>query len=264
MKNQYERDRTKAEALKLENERKGSSDERNLGGAQRNSSVDDSTSLNTPEATRPDSRDPEKAEQAPASTDSPQQETNDGVQNGQPTEGMERINTLKPSQTAGTALGTVFTGIEVRQMTREMSHKLERKHTKTKHGKPQAAAPPRDKVFVVNYESESDPMDPHNWSLARKILATAVVSAIAFIVGFASSIDSGAVPQAAETFGVSQVTESLATGIFLIGFGVGALFAGPISETIGRNPVYIITLVSRYPVAFRDLIGLSGKTGSSP
>ena len=30
--------------------------------------------------------------------------------------------------------------------------------------------------------------------------------------------------------------------MFLIGFGVGALFAGPISETVGRNPVYIGTL----------------------
>lgn len=39
-----------------------------------------------------------------------------------------------------------------------------------------------------------------------------------------------------------EVTESLATGIFLIGFGVGALFAGPVSETVGRNPVYIVTL----------------------
>jgi len=38
------------------------------------------------------------------------------------------------------------------------------------------------------------------------------------------------------------VAESLATGLFLIGFGAGALFAGPISETVGRNPVYITTL----------------------
>jgi MFS family permease len=29
----------------------------------------------------------------------------------------------------------------------------------------------------------------------------------------------------------------MATGLFLIGFGVGALFAGPFSETLGRNPV---------------------------
>lgn len=41
------------------------------------------------------------------------------------------------------------------------------------------------------------------------------------MVGFASSVDSAALPQAAKEFGVSEVTESLATGLFLIGFGCG-------------------------------------------
>ena len=68
------------------------------------------------------------------------------------------------------------------------------------------------------------------------------IAGIGWIVGFASSVDSAALTQASADFGVSEVTESLATGLFLIGFGAGALFAGPISETIGRNPVYIITL----------------------
>ena len=31
-------------------------------------------------------------------------------------------------------------------------------------------------------------------------------------------------------------------GLFLVGFGCGAVFAGPVSETVGRNPVYIGTL----------------------
>lgn len=30
--------------------------------------------------------------------------------------------------------------------------------------------------------------------------------------------------------------------LYLIGFGAGALFAGPFSETLGRNPIYIVTL----------------------
>ena len=76
-----------------------------------------------------------------------------------------------------------------------------------------------------------------------KLIACRVnIGFIGWIVGFASSIDSAVLTQAAAEFGVSEVAESLATGIFLIGFGVGALFAGPFSETIGRNPVYIVTL----------------------
>ena len=74
------------------------------------------------------------------------------------------------------------------------------------------------------------------------IYCSANIAAIGWIVGFASSVDSAALEQATKDFGVSEVTESLATGLFLIGFGVGALFAGPISETVGRNPVYIATL----------------------
>ena len=73
---------------------------------------------------------------------------------------------------------------------------------------------------------------------------------------------------------MSEVTESLATGLFLIGFGCGALIAGPVSETVGRNPVYITTL-SLYMVfvmasglapnigaqlAFRFLAGIFGAT----
>jgi multidrug resistance protein len=100
------------------------------------------------------------------------------------------------------------------------------------------------------------------------------IASIGWVVGFASSIDSAALKQAAEEFGVSEVAESLATGLFLIGFGSGALFAGPISETVGRNPVYIITL-SIYMVfimasglapnigaqlAFRFLAGFFGST----
>lgn len=72
---------------------------------------------------------------------------------------------------------------------------------------------------------------------------TFTIAGIALVVGFASSIDSAALVPAAEEFGVSQVVESMATGLFLIGFGFGALFSGPFSETVGRNPVYIVTMI---------------------
>lgn len=125
-------------------------------------------------------------------------------------------------QTMGTALGNVLSGIDVRRRT-------------TKDGGD-------GNVFVVGYEDENDPNDPHNWSTWVRIRCTLTIAGIGIVVGFASAVDASAIPQASKDFGVSEVTESLATGLFLIGFGVGALFAGPISETIGRNPVYIATL----------------------
>lgn len=90
----------------------------------------------------------------------------------------------------------------------------------------------------------------------------------------ASAIDSAALPHAAAEFGVSEVVESLATGLYLIGFGVGALVAGPFSETLGRNPIYVTTLLLYMifimasglapnigaQLAFRFLAGFFGST----
>jgi MFS family permease len=62
-------------------------------------------------------------------------------------------------------------------------------------------------------------------------------------MGAASSLDSAVIPQAAHDLGVSEVTESFgAIGSFLLGFGPGALVAGPFSEVLGRNQIYLPAL----------------------
>ncbi|KAK1242787.1 hypothetical protein MKX08_005599 [Trichoderma sp. CBMAI-0020] len=97
-------------------------------------------------------------------------------------------------------------------------------------------------VFVVSFEGPNDPLNPRNWSLTKRVFCTFNVGMIALVVGMAASIDSAVIARAAKDFGVSQVAEALATGLFLVGFGFGALIAGPMSETVGRNPVYFGSL----------------------
>ncbi|KAL5341623.1 major facilitator superfamily domain-containing protein [Aspergillus crustosus] len=97
-------------------------------------------------------------------------------------------------------------------------------------------------VFVVGWDHKNDPENPHNYSMARRISATLIVSALSFIVGAASSIESAVLPQNSEAFGVSEVVASLATGIYLLGFATGSLVSGPLSEILGRNAVYIGSL----------------------
>lgn len=90
----------------------------------------------------------------------------------------------------------------------------------------------------------NDPLMPRNWSRVRRIKATLLTDLVAFVVTASSSIDSAVVLPAAADFGVSEVTETLAgTGIYLVGFGSGALLASPLSELVGRYPVYMGTLV---------------------
>lgn len=93
-------------------------------------------------------------------------------------------------------------------------------------------------VYMVDWTDDDDPLNPLNYTLGMRIAATMNVTALAFIVGAASSIQSGVLPQNAAAFGVSHVVASLATGIYLLGFGTGSLVSGPLSEILGRNAVY--------------------------
>jgi hypothetical protein len=124
----------------------------------------------------------------------------------------------------GTRLGNAMTGVDVRsRTTNEGGHE-------------------KGKVFIVGFAGPDDPMNPHNWSKTRRMIITIIVAFIGLIVGFASSVDSAVLQQARQELHVGEVAESLATGLYLVGFGVGAFFAAPISETVGRNPVYIVTM----------------------
>ncbi|KAF2119478.1 major facilitator superfamily domain-containing protein [Lophiotrema nucula] len=166
----------------------------------------------------------EGEDQAPGPSDEARELRHD-LKNGSPApedEYLTKITTQTTRRSAGTALGRSLTGIQAR----------DRRTNEGGDGK----------IFVVGYEGEKDPLNPHNWSYRRRISATMLIASIGFVVGFASAIDASILQPAAAEFGVSEVVEALATGLYLIGFGVGALFAGPFSETIGRNPIYIITL----------------------
>ena len=154
-------------------------------------------------------------------------------------------------------LGRVLTGISIRTRPADEQKSLE-----------------KGEVFVVGYAGETDVLNPYNWSFLRRISATALVCFMGLLVGFSSSVDSAVIQEAAVEFHVSQVTEALATGIFLVGFGSGSFLAAPLSETVGRNPVYIgtLTLFTTWVMAsglspnigaqlvFRFLAGFCGAT----
>jgi multidrug resistance protein len=233
---QYERDRQRAEAMERANAEVGSGLDGEVLG-HRESSIDAGSSSTRVASgdQSPDSRDLEKAE-LPGGQDGNEERDKE---EGDEIERNDTLETVRTTQSFGTRMGHALSGIEVRALSKEITRRRTRASGRTNTHEKQ---PERETVFVVGFESESDTMNPHNWSYATRIFATIMIAWIGFIVGFASSIDSAALTQAAADFAVSEVTEILATGLFLVGFGFGALFAGPISETVGRNPVYIVTL----------------------
>lgn len=183
-------------------------------------------------------RDPEKATEVNGNDLAPQQHEPSSLQSSEnaslrsseddseddANDTAYRVATAATQYTARAALGHSLTGIHARA-----------RHThEGQKGMP---------VFVVDWASPTDPLNPRNWPLARRVSCTLQISLIAAGVGAASGIDATVLPQAAASLGVSEVAESLATGLYLVGMGLGSLVAGPLSETFGRIKVYCGSMV---------------------
>jgi MFS family permease len=97
--------------------------------------------------------------------------------------------------------------------------------------------------YQVHFTGPDDPLNPKNWSTRHRIGATMLVCSVAFIATLASAIDAAVLSRTTRQFGISDVAGSLATALFLVGFGLGALLLSPLSELVGRLPVYIGSLV---------------------
>ncbi|KAH8175536.1 major facilitator superfamily protein [Sarocladium implicatum] len=134
---------------------------------------------------------------------------------------------------------------------------------------------------LARWDAWDRDLDPVRWSRARKILATALVTQISWLVQFASAVDAAVAEGLEAEFGVGPYVSALATGIssdhphldsqpstnnafaglFLVGFAFGAPIAGPLSESHGRNPVYVLSLLlfllTTLVAAFRPLNSLA-------
>ncbi|KAF2174282.1 hypothetical protein M409DRAFT_35102 [Zasmidium cellare ATCC 36951] len=89
----------------------------------------------------------------------------------------------------------------------------------------------------------SDKENPKKWSYTYKWTVTGIVGSAGFVVAWASAVDSEVAPQIVEQFGVGQEVSLLGTTLFMVTFGLGSLISAPFSEVVGRNPVYIISLI---------------------
>ncbi len=97
----------------------------------------------------------------------------------------------------------------------------------------------KDDHILVECTSEDDPFDPRNWPLRSRAKNIAILCVLIFVQTWAGAADSLANSKASREFHVSQVAENLSTAMYLFGLGSGCLFVGPLSETVGRNPVYL-------------------------
>jgi multidrug resistance protein len=90
----------------------------------------------------------------------------------------------------------------------------------------------------------NDPRHPYQWSSTRKWIHVIIFSTIEFVTPLASMMFAPVVPQVAHDIGSDDITRTtLAVSIYVLGFIVGPLIFGPLSQLYGRMVIYRTTVV---------------------
>ncbi|KAF3764491.1 MFS general substrate transporter [Cryphonectria parasitica EP155] len=104
-----------------------------------------------------------------------------------------------------------------------------------------------------------DPENPHHWSKLYKWYVTMVAAMVVVCVAYGSSIVTGGLGLIEDKYNVSEEVAILTCSIMVCGFAVGPLLWSPLSEIIGRRPVYIISFalytIFQIPCALSPNIG---------
>ncbi|KAF5384078.1 hypothetical protein D9615_003429 [Tricholomella constricta] len=131
-----------------------------------------------------------------------------------------------------------------------------------------------DGIHLVEFEPGKGE-DPREWGFGRKWFITASTSFLCLAVALGSSIVTGDLEGPAKEFHAPQEMINLTVTLFVIGFGFGPLLFAPLSEVVGRKPIYsisiflyfIFTLPSALAPNRATLIvsrGLAGLAASAP
>ena len=97
-------------------------------------------------------------------------------------------------------------------------------------------------VTAQDWTGPDDPENPHNWPLWQRVYHTTVPSLFGLAVTFGSSVYTPGYPDVEKRFNVSSTVALLPLSLYVIGLAFGPILAAPISETMGRKVVYLISL----------------------
>ncbi|KAH9478677.1 Major facilitator superfamily multidrug transporter NAG4 [Psilocybe cubensis] len=84
--------------------------------------------------------------------------------------------------------------------------------------------------------------DPREWSKLKKWYITLTTSILCLAVAIGSSIVTGDMTGPTKTLGIQQEITNLTVTCFVMGFGIGPLFMAPLSEVVGRRPIYCVSM----------------------
>ena len=121
----------------------------------------------------------------------------------------------------------------------------------------------------------SPPPSPYDFSLRRKWLITILSALLTLNVTFGSSVFSSTISATVHEFETTETVMLLGVSLYVLGFSLGPILWGPLSEVVGRRPPllggYIIFALLQIPTALsHSLPGLlicrllAGSFGAAP
>jgi multidrug resistance protein len=105
---------------------------------------------------------------------------------------------------------------------------------------PSIQNPPEFEVYWEHGDTEN----PRLWPLWYKGLTIAAMSLGATVVSLSSTLYTSGIPGVQEDFGISKLEALLGVTTYLLGMGIGGVLFAPLSELVGRRPVYIISMTA--------------------
>ncbi|EGD95474.1 hypothetical protein TESG_02955 [Trichophyton tonsurans CBS 112818] len=92
---------------------------------------------------------------------------------------------------------------------------------------------------IVDWDGPDDPENPLNWSSTRRTLIIIFVSSYTFTSNLAATIFAPGVKQMTHEFHITNPTvEYMIISIYVLGFALGPIIFGPLSELYGRLVIY--------------------------
>ncbi|KAI1104428.1 putative bicyclomycin resistance protein [Jackrogersella minutella] len=93
--------------------------------------------------------------------------------------------------------------------------------------------------FEVSWDGDDDPLCPRSMSIVRKWLVVITVGLGSLCVTCTSSIYASTYDQMNPEFHISSIVGTLGLSLFVLGIALGPLLMSPLSEFVGRRPIYL-------------------------
>ncbi|KAI5956005.1 hypothetical protein KGF57_003491 [Candida theae] len=100
---------------------------------------------------------------------------------------------------------------------------------------------PDKDAYCVTFTGPDDPYSPRNYPASKKFLYCFTAGFSAMYVSLGSAYFSQGNKDVMETYHVGETVAALATSLYVMGFAIGPIVYGPLSELYGRKPIMVFS-----------------------